>query len=188
MKISRRRILCILVFLLFACYEHRKNEAIGDWFGQSGRSNEKNVTCGHYERAPGTGSVLPDKRFVTTCVPKKDQSTIMINAMSNETETSKIFVPADSIEYAANSVVSKTIVKRPAGSITLFAFDKGEGLSEHSSPHEAIVQILDGQAEISIAGNAADLVSGQCIILPANIPHALKANEKFKMMLTMIKN
>lgn len=103
-------------------------------------------------------------------------------------ETSKAFIPVDSIDYAANSVVSKTILKKPSGNVTLFAFDAGEGLSEHSSPHEAIVQILDGKAEITIGGNPYSLSSGQCIILPADVPHALKANEKFKMMLTMIKS
>ena len=103
-------------------------------------------------------------------------------------EPSKAFIPADSIDYAANSVVSKTILKKPSGNITLFAFDEGEGLSEHSSPHEAIVQILDGKAEITLGGNLYTLHASQCIILPADIPHALKANERFKMMLTMIKS
>jgi quercetin dioxygenase-like cupin family protein len=108
--------------------------------------------------------------------------------MSNLIETSKIFISNESIEYASGSVVSKTIVKKPAGNITLFAFDKGEGLAEHSSPHEAVVQMLDGSAEIAIGGTPFNLQAGQNIILPANIPHALKATEKFKMMLTMIKS
>jgi quercetin dioxygenase-like cupin family protein len=108
--------------------------------------------------------------------------------MSTETENSKIFTPADSIAYAANSIVSKTIIKSPAGNITLFAFDKGEGLAEHSSPHEAMVQVLDGHAEIIIGGHSNNPEAGECIILPANIPHSLKANIKFKMMLTMIKS
>lgn len=108
--------------------------------------------------------------------------------MSNIIETSKAFVPVESIEYAEGSVVSKTIVKKPTGNITLFAFDKGEGLAEHSSPHEALVQLLDGNAEITIGGTPYNLQTGKSIILPANIPHSLKANEKFKMMLTMIKS
>ncbi|WP_373496552.1 cupin domain-containing protein [Aquiflexum sp.] len=103
-------------------------------------------------------------------------------------ELSKIFEPRESIDYADNSVVSKTIVKKPAGNITLFAFDKDEGLAEHISPHDALVQLLDGEAEITISGELFLLQSGQSIILPANIPHALKAKEKFKMMLTMIKS
>lgn len=108
--------------------------------------------------------------------------------MSSIIETSKTFVPGEGIEYAEGSVVSKTIVKKPSGNITLFAFDKGEGLAEHSSPHEALVQLLDGKAEITIGGTPYNLQAGQSIILPANIPHSLKANEKFKMMLTMIKS
>lgn len=108
--------------------------------------------------------------------------------MSNIIEASKIFVSTESIEYANGSVVSKTIVKKPTGNITLFAFDIGEGLAEHSSPYDALVQLLDGKAEITIGGTPYNLQAGQNIILPANIPHALKANEKFKMMLTMIKS
>ena len=108
--------------------------------------------------------------------------------MSNLIEVSKIFVSSESIEYADGSVVSKTIVKKPGGNITLFAFDKGEGLAEHSSPHDALVQLLDGKAEITIGEASHNLKAGQNIILPANIPHALKAVEKFKMMLTMIKS
>lgn len=108
--------------------------------------------------------------------------------MSKQIEMSEIFSPVNHIEYAANSVVSKTILKNPAGNISLFAFDAGEGLAEHSSPHEALVQVVDGKAEITIGENTVIVESGQCIVLPANIPHSLKANEKFKMMLTMIKN
>lgn len=107
--------------------------------------------------------------------------------MSNIIETSKTFLPVESVEYAGGSVVSKTIVKKPSGNITLFAFDKGEGLAEHSSPYEALVQLLDGKAEIIIGGTSYNLETGQSIILPANITHSLKANEQFKMMLTMIK-
>ncbi len=108
--------------------------------------------------------------------------------MSHETENAKVFIPVESIAYAPGAVVSKTIVKRPSGNITLFTFDKGEGLTEHSSPHEAIVQLLDGEAEITVGGIPHRVHAGGCIILPANIPHALRATEKFKMMLTMIKN
>jgi quercetin dioxygenase-like cupin family protein len=84
-------------------------------------------------------------------------------------------------------VVSKAIVKKPTGNITLFAFDKGEGLAEHSSPFEALVQVLDGRAEITIGGNAHRVLAGENIMLPANIPHSLRATDRFKMMLTMIK-
>lgn len=102
-------------------------------------------------------------------------------------EPAKIVSTAGSISYAEGSVVSKTIIKKPTGNITLFAFDKGEGLAEHSSPHEALVQVLDGEVEVTIGGTGYTVRQGECIILPANIPHALKATERFKMMLIMIK-
>lgn len=108
--------------------------------------------------------------------------------MSNTVETAKVFTATESIDYAEGSVVSKTIIRKPMGNISFFAFDKGEGLAEHSSPHEALVQVLDGTAEITIGGTATKVQAGQCIILPADIPHSLKANERFKMVLTMIKD
>jgi len=108
--------------------------------------------------------------------------------MASIIETQEVFITAESIQYAEGSVVSKTLIKKAAGNITLFAFDKSEGLAEHSSPHEALVQILDGKVEINIGDNSYNLQTGQSIILPANIPHALKATERFKMMLTMIKS
>lgn len=98
------------------------------------------------------------------------------------------FFANDTIEYSSHSVVSKTILKLPSGNITLFSFDAGEGLSEHSSPHEAFVHITDGSAEITIEGNSRNVQKGESIILPANVPHALKANQAFKMLLIMIKN
>lgn len=94
----------------------------------------------------------------------------------------------EEVRYASNSVVSKQIIKGTAGNITLFAFDKEEGLSEHSAPFDAFVQILDGTAEIIIGGRSNIINTGQFIIMPANVPHALKAIEKFKMMLVMVKN
>jgi quercetin dioxygenase-like cupin family protein len=93
----------------------------------------------------------------------------------------------DSIDYSDNSVISKQIIKSPAGNITLFSFDEGEGLSEHSAPFDAFVQVLDGQVEILIGGKPHTLTAGDYIIMPANIPHALKAIKRFKMMLVMIK-
>lgn len=108
--------------------------------------------------------------------------------MSKGINFSEIFKLAESIDYASSSIVSKSVIKKPAGNISLFAFDKGEGLAEHSSPHEALVQILDGIAKIVIGGNPITVCVGESIILPANIPHSLQAEERFKMMLTMIKN
>lgn len=100
----------------------------------------------------------------------------------------KAFIAASEVDYAAHSVVSKTIIKKSAGNVTLFAFDKGEELSEHTAPFEALIQVLEGRAEITVGGKQENVVSGCCILLPANVPHAVKASEKFKMMLTMIKN
>lgn len=91
------------------------------------------------------------------------------------------------IEYSAGGVISKQILKNEAGNITLFSFDKGQGLSEHTAPFDALVQILDGKAEITIGGKPLTLIVGQSVIMPAGIPHALHAPERFKMLLTMIK-
>lgn len=92
------------------------------------------------------------------------------------------------IDYQTGSVVSKTIIKKPTGTVTLFAFDKGEGLSEHTAPFDAMVYIADGSALITVSGKDYNLAKGQMIIMPANQPHALKAVENFKMLLIMIKD
>ena len=91
------------------------------------------------------------------------------------------------VDYTDGSVVSKTLIKKSTGSITLFAFDAGQGLSEHKAPFDAVVTILDGQAEITIGGNAAIVKAGEMLIMPANITHALHAQERFKMLLVMIR-
>jgi quercetin dioxygenase-like cupin family protein len=91
------------------------------------------------------------------------------------------------IDYQQGSVVSKTLVDQKTGTITLFAFDKGQGLSEHTAPFDALVQVLDGEAEVVIAGNPLRLKRGEMVIMPANKPHALRAVENFKMLLTMIR-
>ncbi len=96
--------------------------------------------------------------------------------------------PASFIEYQEGAVVSKTLVQQSAGTVTLFAFGKGQGLSEHSAPFDAMVVVLDGKAEITIAGEAHQVAAGEMIIMPANKPHALHAPEKFKMLLIMIKS
>jgi len=94
---------------------------------------------------------------------------------------------ADLIEYSADSVVSKTILDKPAGTITLFAFDKGQKLSEHTAPYDAVVQVLDGRARLTIGGQQKGVLSGEIIIMPGNVPHAVAADEKFKMLLIMIR-
>jgi len=91
------------------------------------------------------------------------------------------------IEYQEGSVVSKEIIKKETGTVTLFAFDQNQGLSQHTAPFEALVYVFEGQAEIIIAGKKHYLKAGQAIIMPANQPHALKAIERFKMFLVMVK-
>lgn len=91
------------------------------------------------------------------------------------------------VDYQAGSVVSKELIRKDKGTMTLFAFDKGQGLSEHTAPFDALVYIFDGKAEITIAGKQHSLKSGETIIMPANKPHSLKAVERFKMLLVMIK-
>jgi quercetin dioxygenase-like cupin family protein len=91
------------------------------------------------------------------------------------------------VDYADGSVVSKTLIKKGIGNITLFAFDSGQGLSEHTAPFDAVVYILDGQAEITIGEKTSTVNEGEMLIMPANISHALHAKEKFKMLLVMIR-
>lgn len=91
------------------------------------------------------------------------------------------------IEYQDDSVVSKTLLDKPAGTLTLFAFDRGQKLSEHTAPFDAVVQVVDGQGVVVIDGNDTPVRSGDIIIMPANIPHDVRAEQKFKMLLTMIR-
>ena len=107
--------------------------------------------------------------------------------MDKQINKGEKFELAASVGYSAQSVVSKQLIKKETGNVTLFAFDKGEGLSEHTAPFDALVTILDGKAEIIIGGVSNLLETSEAIIMPANIPHALKAIEKFKMMLVMIR-
>jgi quercetin dioxygenase-like cupin family protein len=94
----------------------------------------------------------------------------------------------DLVGYQEGAVVSKTLVDKKTGTVTLFAFAQGQGLSEHTAPFDALVQVLDGEVEISISGKAFQLEPGEIILMPANEPHALKAVSRFKMMLTMIRS
>ncbi|WP_315085289.1 cupin domain-containing protein [Bacteroides heparinolyticus] len=102
-------------------------------------------------------------------------------------EKATVIALEDSIEYTEGGVISKQVTKNEAGNITLFSFDKGQGLSEHTANFDAFVQILDGAAEIRIDGTPRLLKKGDCIIMPAEHPHALQAVERFKMLLTMIR-
>ena len=95
---------------------------------------------------------------------------------------------ADMVDYRDGSVVSKTVIKKKTGTVTLFAFDQGQGLSEHTAPFDALVCVLDGEVEITISGNRVHVKQGEMIIMPANEPHALNAVKRFKMMLIMVKS
>lgn len=108
--------------------------------------------------------------------------------MKTEFETSKTANLAGLAAYAKEAVVSKTLVKKDTGTVTLFAFDAGQGLSEHTAPYDAMVQVVDGEATVFIDGNQHIVETGEFIIMPAGIPHALDAKKRFKMLLTMIKS
>ena len=94
----------------------------------------------------------------------------------------------DLVDYQVDSVVSRTIIDKKTGTLTLFAFGKGQGLSEHTAPFDALVYLLDGEAEITISGKTLYLKEGEMVIMPANEPHALKAIRNFKMILVMIRS
>ncbi len=94
----------------------------------------------------------------------------------------------DMVNYQNDSIVSRIIIKKPQANLSLFAFDKGQSLSEHTAPFDAMIQILDGEAEVIIDGKSYNLNCCETIIMPAHIPHAVNATEKFKMLLTMIKD
>ena len=107
---------------------------------------------------------------------------------SNEFEKSKVFSFNGSIDYAEGGIVSKTVLKKQTGNISLFSFAKGEALSEHTAPFDALIQVVDGSGEIIIGGESFILGTGESIIMPANISHSVKAVENFKMLLTMIRS
>ena len=94
---------------------------------------------------------------------------------------------AELLDYASGAVVSRTLVKSKAGTLTVFAFDQGEELSEHTTPFDAHVQVLDGRAELVIGGESVFAQAGETVLMPAQVPHAVKAVERFKMLLTLIR-
>ncbi len=108
--------------------------------------------------------------------------------MSDKDIRKKVLDLEKLLEYQKGSIVSRTLINKDVGTVTLFSFDKGEALSEHTAPFDALVYIFDGEAEIKISGEKFVVKQGQMIIMPANQPHALKALEKFKMMLIMVKS
>lgn len=115
--------------------------------------------------------------------------------MASETPAKRKALPpaqvatvAELITYQDGAVVSREIVKKPSGNVTIFSFDQGEGLSEHTAPFDALVQVVDGEAEIIISGQPHRVGCGEMILMPAGQPHALKAPQRFKMILTMIRS
>lgn len=108
--------------------------------------------------------------------------------MDNDKLTEQAVRLIELLNYQEGSVVSRTLIEKPVGTLTLFAFDKGQGLSEHTAPFDALVYLLDGEAEVTISGKPIQLKQGDMVIMPANKPHALKAINRFKMMLVMIKS
>lgn len=94
---------------------------------------------------------------------------------------------ADMVVYAEGAVVSKTLLDKPTGTLTMFSFDAGQGLSEHTSPYDATVHIIDGEAQITVGAESKTVVAGELMIMPANVPHALRADRRFKMLLIMIR-
>src|SRR3974377_1655877 len=105
-----------------------------------------------------------------------------------EMPAAKVVRLIDLVNYQEGSVVSRTAVNRTQGTVTLFAFDDSQGLSEHTAPFDAIAQILEGESEITISGKPLRVAAGEAVVLPANQPHSLKALSKFKMLLTMIRS
>lgn len=111
----------------------------------------------------------------------------MSNITTHDELHSKAIPLCEAVQYQSGSVVSKEIIRKDKGTVTLFAFDQGQGLSEHTAPFDALVYILDGEAQITISGNPIPVKAGEMIIMPANKPHALQAVQQFKMLLVMIR-
>lgn len=108
--------------------------------------------------------------------------------MKTDFDTAKTANLAGLVDYSNEAIVSKTLIKKETGTVTLFAFDKGQGLSEHTTPFNAMVQVVDGEAVVIIDKKQHKVSAGEFIIMPADVPHALDAEERFKMLLTMIKS
>ncbi|MEO0181250.1 MAG: cupin domain-containing protein [candidate division WOR-3 bacterium] len=102
-------------------------------------------------------------------------------------EPTRIVELASLVDYAEGSIVSRTLIQRPSGTITLFSFDKGQALSEHTAPFDALVHVIDGEAEITIEGKPLRVRSGEAVLMPANVPHAVRATDRFKMLLVMVR-
>jgi quercetin dioxygenase-like cupin family protein len=102
-------------------------------------------------------------------------------------EAAKAVQLSEHVQYADGSIVSRALVQKQVGSITLFAFDAGQGLNEHTAPYDAYVQILEGEGEFVIGGQVLNACGGETVLMPANVPHAVNARQRFKMLITMIR-
>lgn len=111
----------------------------------------------------------------------KSKNTVLKSCVAKAAELNSL------IDYSSDSVVSKTIIDKSVGTLTLFAFDAGQGLSEHQAPYDATVQIVEGKAVLKIGGKKVNASAGDIVIMPANVPHSVQAKEKFKMLLIMIR-
>lgn len=111
----------------------------------------------------------------------------MSGVLMKNIEFSKVLVLKDLVGYQEGQVVSRTLAQLPGVSITLFAFSRGEGISTHSAPGDAMVQVLEGEAEITIGGGVFTVKAGESVVMPADVPHGLEAREAFKMLLTVVK-
>ena len=114
-----------------------------------------------------------------------EQSTKETSGTTLEAEVGKL---TELVGYQEGAVVSRVVLKKSTGTITVFAFDQGQGLSEHTTPYDALANILEGESEITISGKPLRMKAGEAVIMPANQPHAVKAITKFKMLLTMIRS
>lgn len=123
-------------------------------------------------------------------IQDQNQEKVMNNSLISKSTGlyADVAITANLVEYQVGSVVSREIIKKPSGTITAFAFDEGQGLSEHTAPFDAIVQILEGEAEITVAGKLFRMKGGEIILLPAGQPHAIKAIKRYKMLLIMIRS
>jgi len=126
---------------------------------------------------------MDSNEFKKTLIPVKT-----VNGINPEVEKSRGLIIVEIIEYVPNAVLSKTIIKKSTGNISIMSFDTGEGLTEKTSPFDSFAQIIDGKAEIVIDGVSHFLETGQGIILPAHLPNIFRANERFKMIITVIKS
>lgn len=111
-----------------------------------------------------------------------------LNMSGTEDLRATLLEPGGLVDYQNGAIVSRAILDKPAGTVTVFAFDRGQALSEHTAPFDAMVQVLDGRARITIEGKPFDVAAGQMLIMPADKPHAVTAAERFKMLLTMIRS